>query len=131
MNTAPLDGGRNPRQLRRLDRNRVVEANRGACLIRPDECNRQPRDIPLFPSKAGPERPIQNGSERFVRWQLREVAFAAGACVVQMVRKMRVNRRCNPACRGVRNVSQQSVGNGADDGSRTRDFLSHSQALYP
>ena len=31
-------------------------------------------------------------------------------------------------CEGEKNVWK---GNGAADGSRTRDFLSHSQALYP
>ena len=132
MNAAPLDSRSDPRQRCRLDRDRLIEEDCGRRLFGSDERDRQARDISLFAPEACPEGGVEDGRELVVRRQVREVVFTAGPCLVQMVREMRVNRRCNLACRGVGKLSQkQSEGNGADDGSRTRDFLSHSQALYP
>ena len=70
-----------------------------------------------------------NGGELALRRKQRKIPLTTLLGLFEVMREVCVNRRCNPARRGVRKVSQMEIG--ADDGSRTRDFLSHSQALYP
>ena len=107
MNAASFDCRSDSRQWRRLDRDRLVEEDCRTCLFRFREGDRQPRDIAFFAAEAGPERRFEDRGELAVRRQVRQVAVPACPCVVQMVREMRLNCRCNPACRGVGKVSQK------------------------
>ena len=94
------------RQRRRLDRHLVLEANGRTRLFGPDERDREPRDIPLLTTQAGPERPVQDGGKLLVRRQVREVLFGAGPGIVQVMGEVRVNRGCNPGRSGVGKISQ-------------------------
>ena len=107
VDARPLDGGRDPRKVRWLDRDRLLEHDGVRRLFRARERNRQPRDVSLFTPEAGPEGGIEHSRELGRGRQQGEIAFATCPRLLEMMREVCENRRCNPARGGVEEFSQR------------------------
>jgi hypothetical protein len=110
MDPGPFNGGRDPYERSRFDGNRMIQHDRVRRLVRGDKGNGQTGNVALLATEAGPERRVERGGNLAFRRQRRQVGFAPGPCVSKVMREMRENRRCNPARRDVRKVSQRNWG---------------------